>query len=72
MAQQMKTLVEGVDEFIGIDHHKRRSQLMTTNREGKVIQRGNIETSREALKSFLGASDGAVRLIGPMIRGWIN
>jgi len=59
---KVKALVENVDEFIGIDHHKRNSQLMIKNREGEVVKRGNIPTSREALERFLGDGGGKVRM----------
>jgi len=49
MALCAKALVEGVDEFIGIDHHKHRCQVMVKDRQG-------------ALERFLGESDGAVRM----------
>ena len=35
MAQRVRALVEGVDEFIGIDHHKKRCQVMVTPRAGQ-------------------------------------
>jgi len=58
---KVRALVDGVDQFIGIDHHKRRSQVLIKDREGRVIKCGNIETSREALADFLGDGDGLVR-----------
>jgi transposase len=62
MGIKVRALVEGVDQFIGIDHHKRRSQLLIKDREGRVVKRGNIVTSRKALSDFLGDGDGLVRL----------
>jgi transposase len=62
MAHQVKALVDGVDEFIGIDHHKRRSEVIIKDRDGQVVKRGNIPTSKEALEGMLGEADGKVRL----------
>jgi transposase len=62
MAQPVRALVDGVDEFIGIDHHKKRCQVMVKDRQGHVLRRGNIPTQREALERFLGDRNGAVRL----------
>ena len=62
MAHRVKALADGVDEFIGIDHHKRRSEVIIKGPDGQVIKRGNIPTSKEALKGLLGAPDGKVRL----------
>lgn len=62
MLTKVKALVDGVDEFIGIDHHKRYSRVMIKDHEGRVVKRGNIQTNLEAFKSFLGASNGSVRL----------
>ncbi|MCK4303827.1 MAG: response regulator [Candidatus Eisenbacteria sp.] len=44
MAIKVRALAEGVDQFIGIDRHKRRSQLLIKDREGRVVKRGNIAT----------------------------
>jgi len=54
--------VEGVDEFIGIDHHKLRSQVLVKDRDGNVLKRGQIASRRGALKKFLGPADGRVRM----------
>ena len=75
MAQPVRALVDGVDEFIGIDHHKKRRQVMVKDRQGHVLRRGNIPTRREALEGFLGERNGAVRMAvfeagpGPLRRG---
>jgi len=61
MVGQVRALVDGVDEFIGIDHHKRRSQVMIKDRRGRVVKRGNIPTDKESLRRFLGDRDGRVR-----------
>jgi len=62
MAHQVKALVDGVDEFIGIDHHKRRSEVIIKDRNGRVVNRANIPTHKEALKGLLGEAEGKVRL----------
>lgn len=62
MALCVKALVDGVDEFIGIDHHKHRCQVMVKDRHGRVLREGKIPTQREALERFLGDRNGAVRL----------
>lgn len=62
MRCEVKALVDGVDEFIGIDHHKVHSQVLVKDREGKVLKRGRIATRREALGKFLGPSNGTVRM----------
>lgn len=62
MAQPVRALVDGVDEFIGIDHHKKRCQVMVKDRQGQVLRRGNIPTRRDALEAFLGQRNGAVRM----------
>jgi transposase len=61
MGIRIRALVEGVDQFIGIDHHKRRSHLLIKDREGRVVKRGDIATSRETLSDFLGDGEGLVR-----------
>ena len=62
MAQRVRALVQGVDEFIGIDHHKQRCQVVVKDREGQVLRRGKVPTDRESLGRFLGDRNGAVRL----------
>jgi transposase len=62
MAPQVRALVDGFDEFVGIDHHKRRCQVMIKDREGQVVKRGSIPTNREVLAAFLGSRDGVRRL----------
>jgi len=62
VGHQVKALVDGVDEFIGIDHHKRRSEVIIKGRDGQVVKRGNIPTSKEALSDLLGEAHGKVRL----------
>jgi len=62
MAHQVKALVDGVDQFIGIDHHKSRSQVMIKDRDGNVVKRGNIPTIKYALEAFLGKANGVVRM----------
>jgi transposase len=73
MAQRVRALVEGVDEFIGVDHHKKRCQVMVKDRQGQVLRRGNVATQRKALETFLGERNGAVRMAvfeaGPRYRG---
>ena len=79
MAVQVRALVDGYDEFIGIDHHKKRCQVMIKDREGRVVKRGSVPTNREALAAFLGERDGVKRLAtyeaGPRYRPlhrWLN
>jgi hypothetical protein len=62
MALCVKALVEGVDEFIGIDRHKQRCQVMVKDRQGRVLREGKIPTQREALERFLGEPNRAVRM----------
>jgi transposase len=62
MAPQIRALVDGFDEFVGIDHHKRRCQVMIKDRQGRVVKRGSVPTQREALAAFLGSGDGVSRL----------
>jgi transposase len=73
MAQRVRALVEGVDEFIGIDHHKKRCQVMVKDRQGRVLRRGSVATQRAALEQFLGERNGTVRMAvfeaGPRYRG---
>jgi transposase len=62
MVHRVKALVDGVDEFIGIDHHKRCCEVVIKGRDGRVVNRGNIPTSKEALEVLLGEANGQVRL----------
>jgi transposase len=62
MRREVKALVDGVDEFIGIDHHKLRSQVLVRDREGKVLRRGRIASRQESLWKFLGPPNGRVRM----------
>ena len=62
MALCAKALVEGVDEFVGIDHHKQRCQVMIKDRQGQVLREGKMPTQRDALAEFLGERNGAVRM----------
>jgi len=62
MQTTFRALVDGVDEFIGIDHHKKNCQVIMKDVQGNVIKRGRVFTKREALENFLGESNGAVRL----------
>jgi transposase len=62
MATQVRALVDGFDEFVGIDHHKRRCQVMIKDREGRVVKRGSVPTKREALAAFLDPGEGVRRL----------
>ena len=36
MAVQVRALVDGFDEFIGIDHHKKRCQMMIKDRKSII------------------------------------
>ena len=54
MGHQVKALVDGVDRFVGIDHYKRCSEVVTKGRDGQVVKRGNIPTSKQALSDLLG------------------
>jgi len=62
MFGQVRALVDGVDEFIGIDHHKKFCQVMVKDREGHVIKSGRVVTQKAALSKFLGASNGSYRM----------
>jgi transposase len=62
MAWQGPGVVDGVDEFIGIDHHKRYSQVLIRDRAGRVCKRGRIPSTRSAFAEFLGPADGRVRM----------
>jgi transposase len=62
MRCEVKALVGGVDEFIGIDHHKVSSQVLVRDREGKVLKRGRIASRQAALWKFLGPPNGRVRM----------
>ena len=62
MRREVKALVDGVDEFIGIDHHKLSSQVLVRDREGNVLKRGQIASRQGALTKFLGPANGRVRM----------
>ncbi len=62
MAWQVRAVVDGVDEFIGIDHHKRYSQILIRDGHGQVLKRGRVPSTRAALTQFLGPRGGRVRM----------
>ncbi len=62
MAVQVRALVNGYDQFIGIDHHKMRCQVTIKDREGRIVKRGSVPTNRDALAAFFGDRDGVKRL----------
>lgn len=65
METKVKALVDGVDQFIGIDHHKKTSYITIKDRQGEIIKRGNIDTRPDALSAFLKdgtQEEGAVRV----------
>jgi len=62
VAHPVKALVEGVDEFVGIDHHKRRCEVIIKDRNGEVVKRVNIATSKAALEHVLADGEGKVRM----------
>jgi len=65
METRARALVDGVDQFIGIDHHKKTSYITIKDRQGEVIKRGNIDTRPDALSAFLKdgiQEEGAVRM----------
>jgi hypothetical protein len=62
MAWQRPGVVDGVDDFIGIDHHKRYSQVLIRDRTGRVRKRGRIPSTRSAFAEFLGPANGRVRM----------
>lgn len=62
MMTKVKALVDGVDEFVGIDHHKKFCQVIVKDREGRVLKSGRVATKREALVEFLGEANGSVRM----------
>jgi transposase len=53
MKAKVRALVEDVDQFIGVDHHKRTSYLTIKDRHGEIIKKGNIKSCPEALHEFL-------------------
>ncbi len=54
METRVRALVEGFDNFIGIDHHKKMSYITVRDREGNIVKRGAIPTKKDALSLFLG------------------
>jgi transposase len=62
MAWQMRAAVAGVDEFIGIDRHKRCSQILIRDGEGQILKRGRVPSNRAALTEFLGPRTDRVRI----------
>lgn len=50
---KLRALVEDVDQFIGIDHHKRTSYVTIKDPQGEVIKRGGVVTSRASVIDFL-------------------
>lgn len=62
MVGKVKALIDGVDEFVGIDHHKRRCEVMIKNRDGEIVKRGSVRTTRKAFEKFLGNGNGTVRM----------
>lgn len=63
MESKIKALVDGYDQFIGIDHHKEKSYITIKDRNGEVIKRENIRTGRENLKAALKTEDEDIRRI---------
>lgn len=53
MKAKVRALVDDVDQFIGVDHHKKTSYVTIKDRNGEIIKKGNIKSSPEALHEFL-------------------
>jgi transposase len=70
--------VEGIEEFVGIDHHKRTSRIVIKDREGRILKQGTVATRFAPLASFLGETHRcrwAVFEAGPRYRPmwrWLN
>lgn len=62
MQAKVRALIDGVDEFIGIDHHKKFCQVIVKDREGNVLKRGRVRTNHDAFAKFLGEANGALRM----------
>ena len=62
MATAIRALVDGIDEFVGIDHHKKHSHVTIKDREGRIVKRRKILSKRESFERFLGEGNGAVRM----------
>lgn len=52
---QVKALLEGYDEFIGIDNHKRTCHVTIKDRQGQISKHGGIVTSRASIHDFVQA-----------------
>lgn len=53
MQAKIRALIDDYDQFIGIDHHKRTSYLTVKDREGNILKKGTIPTSKNALELFI-------------------
>jgi transposase len=50
---KVRALVEGVDEFIGIDAHKKNSYITIRNPQGETIRQGGVVTSRASISDYI-------------------
>lgn len=57
MKTKVRALVDGFDQFIGVDHHKKTSYITIKDRQGEIIKKGNIDTSWYELAQFLQEAD---------------
>jgi len=53
---KVRALVEGVDEFIGVDHHKKTSYLTIRDPQGETIRQGGIVTSKPSVTDYIRTS----------------
>lgn len=49
----IRALVEDIDQFIGIDHHKKTSYITIKDPQGEIIKRGGVMTSRASMSDFI-------------------
>lgn len=52
---KIKALVDDVDYFIGIDHHKKTSYITIKDREGEIVKKGGVVTSGASVADFIHA-----------------
>lgn len=55
MKTNVRALVDGYDHFIGIDHHKRTSYVTIKDREGEIVKKGGIVSTKASIADFIEA-----------------
>ncbi|MBN1289309.1 MAG: transposase [Actinobacteria bacterium] len=63
MESKIKATIDGYDQFIGIDHHKKQSCITVKDRQGEIIRKKSVDTSKENIKAFLDTGDEEMRKI---------